>query len=165
MLLAVLGPAPLFLRVCSEIWTPPRSCAHPPSLLAEAEEEDAGGTQQQGTEQQAAPSQQGALRYRECPPREGMAVGYGGRGGSLRAAPGPASPAVLQEEGCQAKRSPSSPQGGPKKRSAFGDITNVSALLCSQPLPHERRSASPYLFATFSSLSPPPKNRLTRTRW
>lgn len=157
MLLAVLGPAPLFLRVCSEIWTPPRSCAHPPSLLAEAEEEDAGGTQQQGTEQQAAPSQQGALRYRECPPREGMAVGYGGRGGSLRAAPGPASPAVLQEEGCQAKRSPSSPQGGPKKRSAFGDITNVSALLCSQPLPHERRSASPYLFATFSSLFPPQK--------
>lgn len=26
----------------------------------------------------------------------------------------------------QAKRSPSSPQGAPKKRSAFGDITNVS---------------------------------------
>ncbi|XP_050757798.1 G2/mitotic-specific cyclin-B3 isoform X1 [Gymnogyps californianus] len=32
---------------------------------------------------------------------------------------------LLQEEGCQAKRSPSSPQGGPKKRSAFGDITNA----------------------------------------
>ncbi|KAM9538580.1 G2/mitotic-specific cyclin-B3 isoform 1-T2 [Guaruba guarouba] len=30
----------------------------------------------------------------------------------------------LQEESCQAKRSPSSPQGAPKKRSAFGDITN-----------------------------------------
>ncbi|XP_048815727.1 G2/mitotic-specific cyclin-B3 [Lagopus muta] len=30
-----------------------------------------------------------------------------------------------KEEGCQAKRSPSSPQGGPKKRSAFGDITNA----------------------------------------
>ncbi|NXG32622.1 CCNB3 protein, partial [Dromaius novaehollandiae] len=30
-----------------------------------------------------------------------------------------------QEESCQAKRSPSSPQGGPKKRSAFGDITNA----------------------------------------
>uniref|UniRef100_A0A8C8E8M5 Uncharacterized protein n=1 Tax=Otus sunia TaxID=257818 RepID=A0A8C8E8M5_9STRI len=28
--------------------------------------------------------------------------------------------------GSQTKRSPSSPQGGPKKRSAFGDITNVS---------------------------------------
>lgn len=55
--------------------------------------------------------------------------------GSLWGAPSPTSLAVLQEEGCQAKRSPSSPQGGPKKRSAFGDITNVSALLCSQP-PH-----------------------------
>ncbi|XP_014811556.1 PREDICTED: G2/mitotic-specific cyclin-B3 isoform X2 [Calidris pugnax] len=32
---------------------------------------------------------------------------------------------LLQEESCQAKRSPSSPQGGPKKRSAFGDITNA----------------------------------------
>ncbi|KFW94274.1 G2/mitotic-specific cyclin-B3, partial [Phalacrocorax carbo] len=32
-----------------------------------------------------------------------------------------------QEESSQAKRSPSSPQGGPKKRSAFGDITNVSS--------------------------------------
>ncbi|NXE82743.1 CCNB3 protein, partial [Cochlearius cochlearius] len=30
-----------------------------------------------------------------------------------------------KEENCQAKRSPSSPQGGPKKRSAFGDITNA----------------------------------------
>ncbi|NWU58576.1 CCNB3 protein, partial [Dromas ardeola] len=30
-----------------------------------------------------------------------------------------------KEECCQAKRSPSSPQGGPKKRSAFGDITNA----------------------------------------
>ncbi|NWW89597.1 CCNB3 protein, partial [Rhynochetos jubatus] len=30
-----------------------------------------------------------------------------------------------KEEGCQAKRSPSSPQGAPKKRSAFGDITNA----------------------------------------
>ncbi|NWR62459.1 CCNB3 protein, partial [Bucorvus abyssinicus] len=30
-----------------------------------------------------------------------------------------------KEESCQAKRSPSSPQGGPKKRSAFGDITNA----------------------------------------
>ncbi|NXL92210.1 CCNB3 protein, partial [Alectura lathami] len=30
-----------------------------------------------------------------------------------------------KEEGYQAKRSPSSPQGGPKKRSAFGDITNA----------------------------------------
>ncbi|NWS46561.1 CCNB3 protein, partial [Probosciger aterrimus] len=29
-----------------------------------------------------------------------------------------------KEESCQAKRSPSSPQGAPKKRSAFGDITN-----------------------------------------
>ncbi|XP_029463336.1 G2/mitotic-specific cyclin-B3 isoform X2 [Rhinatrema bivittatum] len=29
------------------------------------------------------------------------------------------------EESSQAKRSPSSPQGGPKKRSAFGDITNA----------------------------------------
>ncbi|NWI16096.1 CCNB3 protein, partial [Crypturellus soui] len=32
---------------------------------------------------------------------------------------------VEQEESCQAKRSPSSPQGAPKKRSAFGDITNA----------------------------------------
>ncbi|KAI6078409.1 G2/mitotic-specific cyclin-B3 [Aix galericulata] len=30
-----------------------------------------------------------------------------------------------KEESCQAKRSPSSPQGGPKKRSAFGDLTNA----------------------------------------
>uniref|UniRef100_A0A8C0G9K8 G2/mitotic-specific cyclin-B3 n=1 Tax=Chelonoidis abingdonii TaxID=106734 RepID=A0A8C0G9K8_CHEAB len=30
-----------------------------------------------------------------------------------------------KEEGFQAKRSPSSPQGAPKKRSAFGDITNA----------------------------------------
>ncbi|NWW50277.1 CCNB3 protein, partial [Pedionomus torquatus] len=30
-----------------------------------------------------------------------------------------------KEENCQSKRSPSSPQGGPKKRSAFGDITNA----------------------------------------
>ncbi|NXQ55800.1 CCNB3 protein, partial [Anthoscopus minutus] len=30
-----------------------------------------------------------------------------------------------KEEGCHAKRSSSSPQGGPKKRSAFGDITNA----------------------------------------
>ncbi|NXA23299.1 CCNB3 protein, partial [Ibidorhyncha struthersii] len=30
-----------------------------------------------------------------------------------------------KEESSQAKRSPSSPQGGPKKRSAFGDITNA----------------------------------------
>ncbi|NWS76849.1 CCNB3 protein, partial [Crotophaga sulcirostris] len=30
-----------------------------------------------------------------------------------------------KEESCQAKRSLSSPQGGPKKRSAFGDITNA----------------------------------------
>ncbi|KAM6253418.1 G2/mitotic-specific cyclin-B3 isoform 2-T2 [Porphyrio hochstetteri] len=30
-----------------------------------------------------------------------------------------------KEEICQAKRSPSSPQGAPKKRSAFGDITNA----------------------------------------
>ncbi|NWU90085.1 CCNB3 protein, partial [Upupa epops] len=30
-----------------------------------------------------------------------------------------------KEENCQTKRSPSSPQGGPKKRSAFGDITNA----------------------------------------
>ncbi|XP_009946708.1 PREDICTED: G2/mitotic-specific cyclin-B3 [Leptosomus discolor] len=30
-----------------------------------------------------------------------------------------------KEESCQAKRSPSSPQGAPKKRSAFGDITNA----------------------------------------
>ncbi|XP_065702564.1 G2/mitotic-specific cyclin-B3 [Patagioenas fasciata] len=30
-----------------------------------------------------------------------------------------------KEESAQAKRSPSSPQGGPKKRSAFGDITNA----------------------------------------
>ncbi|NXL26952.1 CCNB3 protein, partial [Glaucidium brasilianum] len=30
-----------------------------------------------------------------------------------------------KEESSQNKRSPSSPQGGPKKRSAFGDITNA----------------------------------------
>ncbi|NXD27442.1 CCNB3 protein, partial [Spelaeornis formosus] len=30
-----------------------------------------------------------------------------------------------KEENCHAKRSLSSPQGGPKKRSAFGDITNA----------------------------------------
>ncbi|CAM4624783.1 unnamed protein product [Caretta caretta] len=30
-----------------------------------------------------------------------------------------------KEESCQAKRSPSSPQGAPKKRSAFGDLTNA----------------------------------------
>ncbi|NWI47864.1 CCNB3 protein, partial [Picathartes gymnocephalus] len=30
-----------------------------------------------------------------------------------------------KEESCHAKRSSSSPQGGPKKRSAFGDITNA----------------------------------------
>ncbi|NXX99744.1 CCNB3 protein, partial [Centropus bengalensis] len=30
-----------------------------------------------------------------------------------------------KEESCQAKRSLSSPQGGPKKRSAFGDLTNA----------------------------------------
>ncbi|NWI94880.1 CCNB3 protein, partial [Pitta sordida] len=30
-----------------------------------------------------------------------------------------------KEENCYAKRSSSSPQGGPKKRSAFGDITNA----------------------------------------
>lgn len=141
MLLVALGPAALSLRVCSEIGPPPPQLCPPPSLLAEAEEEDAGGTKQQGTEQQAAPSQQGALCYRECPPREGMAGGYGqlrlpmGSSGSLWGAPSPTSLAVLQEEGCQAKRSPSSPQGGPKKRSAFGDLTNVSALLCSQPPP------------------------------
>ncbi|NWX22585.1 CCNB3 protein, partial [Aegotheles bennettii] len=40
---------------------------------------------------------------------------------------GPATenPNLGKEESCQAKRSPSSPQGGPKKRSAFGDITNA----------------------------------------
>ncbi|KFW11595.1 G2/mitotic-specific cyclin-B3, partial [Fulmarus glacialis] len=38
---------------------------------------------------------------------------------------GPANANPEREESCQAKRSPSSPQGGPKKRSAFGDITNA----------------------------------------
>nr|XP_056715588.1 G2/mitotic-specific cyclin-B3 [Euleptes europaea] len=33
-----------------------------------------------------------------------------------------------KEESCQAKRSPSSPQGAPKKRSAFGDITNAHKI-------------------------------------
>ncbi|NXK93705.1 CCNB3 protein, partial [Formicarius rufipectus] len=32
---------------------------------------------------------------------------------------------VEKEENCYSKRSSSSPQGGPKKRSAFGDITNA----------------------------------------
>uniref|UniRef100_A0A8C3J4I6 Uncharacterized protein n=1 Tax=Calidris pygmaea TaxID=425635 RepID=A0A8C3J4I6_9CHAR len=45
--------------------------------------------------------------------------------GCFPRAPGPTR--ARQGESCQAKRSPSSPQGGPKKRSAFGDITNVSA--------------------------------------
>lgn len=31
-----------------------------------------------------------------------------------------------QEDATQSKRSPSSPQGGPKKRSAFGDLTNAN---------------------------------------
>ncbi|NXW22022.1 CCNB3 protein, partial [Circaetus pectoralis] len=39
--------------------------------------------------------------------------------------PAAANPNPEKEESCQAKRSPSSPQGGPKKRSAFGDITNA----------------------------------------
>nr|XP_033801925.1 G2/mitotic-specific cyclin-B3 isoform X1 [Geotrypetes seraphini]XP_033801926.1 G2/mitotic-specific cyclin-B3 isoform X1 [Geotrypetes seraphini]XP_033801927.1 G2/mitotic-specific cyclin-B3 isoform X1 [Geotrypetes seraphini]XP_033801928.1 G2/mitotic-specific cyclin-B3 isoform X1 [Geotrypetes seraphini]XP_033801929.1 G2/mitotic-specific cyclin-B3 isoform X1 [Geotrypetes seraphini]XP_033801930.1 G2/mitotic-specific cyclin-B3 isoform X1 [Geotrypetes seraphini] len=37
------------------------------------------------------------------------------------------------EESSQAKRSPSSPQGGPKKRSAFGDITNARKNAAVQP--------------------------------
>ncbi|XP_049684129.1 G2/mitotic-specific cyclin-B3 isoform X6 [Accipiter gentilis] len=51
-----------------------------------------------------------------------------GKVGPAAANPNPEKP-LLQEESCQAKRSPSSPQGGPKKRSAFGDITNVSAAV------------------------------------
>ncbi|XP_049684125.1 G2/mitotic-specific cyclin-B3 isoform X3 [Accipiter gentilis] len=47
-----------------------------------------------------------------------------GKVGPAAANPNPEKP-LLQEESCQAKRSPSSPQGGPKKRSAFGDITNA----------------------------------------
>ncbi|XP_059588632.1 G2/mitotic-specific cyclin-B3 isoform X2 [Alligator mississippiensis] len=50
--------------------------------------------------------------------------------GSKQPRPGKAVPAVEngrseKEENSQAKRSPSSPQGAPKKRSAFGDITNA----------------------------------------
>ncbi|PKU39587.1 g2 mitotic-specific cyclin-b3 [Limosa lapponica baueri] len=45
------------------------------------------------------------------------------RAGKVRSALENANPE--KEESCQAKRSPSSPQGGPKKRSAFGDITNA----------------------------------------
>ncbi|NXY74620.1 CCNB3 protein, partial [Glareola pratincola] len=45
------------------------------------------------------------------------------RRGRVRSAVENANP--RKEEYCQAKRSPSSPQGGPKKRSAFGDITNA----------------------------------------
>ncbi|XP_009881742.1 PREDICTED: G2/mitotic-specific cyclin-B3 [Charadrius vociferus] len=45
------------------------------------------------------------------------------RAGSVGAAMENANPE--KEESSQAKRSPSSPQGGPKKRSAFGDITNA----------------------------------------
>lgn len=99
-----------------------------PFLLAEAEKEDAGGTQHQDAEHEAAPSRERGPHHRECCPREGEA-GLGGWGGTPHNGVPPASPhpTVLQEESCQAKRSPSSPQGGPKKRSAFGDLTNVSA--------------------------------------
>uniref|UniRef100_W5NAH2 Cyclin B3 n=1 Tax=Lepisosteus oculatus TaxID=7918 RepID=W5NAH2_LEPOC len=47
---------------------------------------------------------------------------------------GPAMENALhkQEEGTQVKRSPSSPQGAPKKRSAFVDITNASKGLPTQ---------------------------------
>ncbi|MBN3316246.1 CCNB3 protein, partial [Atractosteus spatula] len=47
---------------------------------------------------------------------------------------GPAMENALhkQEEGTQVKRSPSSPQGAPKKRSAFVDITNASKGLPAQ---------------------------------
>lgn len=98
-----------------------------PFLLAEAEKEDAGGTQHQDAEHEAAPSRERGPHHRECCPREGEA-GLGDWGTPHNGVP-PASPhpTVLQEESCQAKRSPSSPQGGPKKRSAFGDLTNVSA--------------------------------------
>ncbi|XP_030066315.1 G2/mitotic-specific cyclin-B3 [Microcaecilia unicolor] len=37
------------------------------------------------------------------------------------------------EENSQTKRSPSSPQGGPKKRSAFGDLTNARKNAVVQP--------------------------------
>ncbi|XP_060105642.1 G2/mitotic-specific cyclin-B3 [Heteronotia binoei] len=37
--------------------------------------------------------------------------------------------AQAKEESSQTKRSPSSPQGAPKKRSAFGDITNAQHIL------------------------------------
>ncbi|XP_037978712.1 G2/mitotic-specific cyclin-B3 isoform X1 [Motacilla alba alba] len=47
-----------------------------------------------------------------------------GKGGPAAENVDPEKP-LLQEESCHAKRSSSSPQGGPKKRSAFGDITNA----------------------------------------
>lgn len=77
----------------------------------------------------------------------------------------PASPhpTVLQEESCQAKRSPSSPQGGPKKRSAFGDLTNVSAALwgggCAALLRAPRGSLPPFFFFPSAFLALPPQNQ------
>lgn len=121
-----------------------------PFLLAEAEKEDAGGTQHQDAEHEAAPSRERGPHHRECCPREGEA-GLGDWGTPHNGVP-PASPhpTVLQEESCQAKRSPSSPQGGPKKRSAFGDLTNVSAALwgggCAALLRAPRGSLPPFFF-------------------
>nr|CAK26088.1 cyclin B3 [Ornithorhynchus anatinus] len=44
---------------------------------------------------------------------------------SSKALPTENGSAHKPEESCQTKRSPSSPQGAPKKRSAFGDLTNA----------------------------------------
>lgn len=90
--------------------------------------------------------------------RPGWAVGRGGPRSGVP--PAPPHPALLQEESCQAKRSPSSPQGGPKKRSAFGDLTNVSASLwgggCAALLAAPQGSPHPF---SLPSLFPPPQNQ------
>ncbi|MGH0166841.1 UNVERIFIED_CONTAM: hypothetical protein FKN15_051545 [Acipenser sinensis] len=47
--------------------------------------------------------------------------------------PGSTENVRSEKESSQTKRSPSSPQGAPKKRSAFGDITNASKIQTVQP--------------------------------
>ncbi|XP_041075774.1 G2/mitotic-specific cyclin-B3-like [Polyodon spathula] len=51
----------------------------------------------------------------------------------LSSKPGSTENVRSEKESIQTKRSPSSPQGAPKKRSAFGDITNANKIQTVQP--------------------------------
>ncbi|XP_041111567.1 G2/mitotic-specific cyclin-B3-like [Polyodon spathula] len=51
----------------------------------------------------------------------------------LSSKPGSTENVRSEKESSQTKRSPSSPQGAPKKRSAFGDITNACKIQAVQP--------------------------------